>query len=282
MCQLLALSQCESSTARRDPRVSVEGGVDQPAIYSVENVRIRQLHQNEDIGYANVPRWSEAPMRQRGPVEPSSLNNELGPGAGCLTIGEILEKIPDVSKFSQLLTYSGLKKQLLDDPKVMTTLVVPRDEAFSVPLAEPNEYGANMSALIQNRPDVINSLIGAAVWKGLYPSSSLQSGMRIPTSNSIGGMGAPPLEVEIDRNRDDISIQAQGSTSTIIVKDIAACGPSVIHIVDTILLPFSFDDQPKDRLNPQNSVVQAGIDAQNKIAEDQVSNVDFNWREFFG
>jgi len=199
-----------------------------------------------------------------------------------LTIGEILEQIPDVSRFSKLLTYSGLKNQLLDDPKVMTTLIVPIDAAFSAPLgssAEPNEYGANMSVLIENRPDVINSLIGASVWKGLYPSSSLRSGMSIPTSNSIGGMGAPPLQVEIVRDRDDITIQAQGSNAKIISKDIAACGPSVIHIVDTILLPFSFDDAPQDRLNP---VLQAGLAAQDKIAEEQISNTDFNWRDFFG
>lgn len=279
ICQLLTVSCVAAS------RLVPDKTADWFASHSVENVRHRKLHQDDIAPYENLPRWSEGSRGEWGPVSPGFLVLDGSQTGGCLTIGEILEQIPDASRFFNLLTYSGLKNQLLDDPKVMATVIVPTDDAFAAPLgssAEPNEYGANMSVLIENRPDVISSLIGASIWKGLYPSSTLQSGTSIPTSNSIGGMGAPPLEVQIARDRDDISIEAQGSTAKIIARDIAGCGPSVIHIVDTILLPFSFDDQPKDRLNPQNPVVQAGLDAQSKLAEEQISNVDFNWRDFFG
>jgi len=42
------------------------------------------------------------------------------------------------------------------------------------------------------------------------------------------------------------ALQGIGSNATILQKDIAACGPSIIHIIDQILLPFTFDQAPKD------------------------------------
>lgn len=286
ICQLLALSSW--ATARKDLEGLADGGTNvllkTPAlVHSTTHTKLRHLQQEVDTPYGNLPRWSVGSRYEEGPVAPDSLGLTAGNQNKCLTIGEVLDLIPNASRFSQLLTYSGLKNVLLDDPKVMTTLIVPQDAAFFAPLPEPSEYGSNMSALIENRPDVINSLIGASVWKGLYPSTTLRSGVSIQTSNSIGGMGAPPLEVEIEKRQEDISIRAQGSTATIVAKDIAACGPSVIHIVDTILLPFSFDGQPQDRLDPQNSGgAQVDIDTQDKIAQEQIVNTDFNWRQFFG
>jgi hypothetical protein len=68
--------------------------------------------------------------------------------------------------------------------------------------------------------------------------------MQIPTSNTVDKVN--PLVVSIGK---DGVIEAQGSTAQILQKDIAACGPTVIHIVDNILLPFRFDDTPKDAVS---------------------------------
>jgi hypothetical protein len=86
--------------------------------------------------------------------------------------------------------------------------------------------------------------ISVAVWQGLWPSDSLGTGMQIPTSNTVDKVN--PLVVSIGK---DGVIEAQGSTAQILQKDIAACGPTVIHIVDNILLPFRFDDTPKDAVS---------------------------------
>lgn len=254
------------------------------------SIRLRNLRQQEkqQLGtnvYADLPKWALNGQYEEGPVSPRSLVLDESDSATCLTIGQVLEMIPDASRFLQLLAYSGMRTILLDDPKIMTTLIVPQDAAFAAPIPDSNEYGANMAALIENRPDVINSLIGASVWKGLYPSSSLsRSGVKIPTSNSLGGTEAPPLEVEIMLNGSEPVIQAQGSKANIVAKDIAACGPSVIHIVDNVLLPFSFDDQPKDRLTLDDTGggQQSNVDIQAAIAEEQIFNTGFNWRQFFG
>ena len=68
--------------------------------------------------------------------------------------------------------------------------------------------------------------------------------MQIPTSNTVDKVN--PLVVSIAK---DGVIEAQGSAARILQKDIAACGPTVIHIVDNILLPFRFDDSPKDAVS---------------------------------
>lgn len=44
-------------------------------------------------------------------------------------------------------------------------------------------------------------------------------------------------------------LQGRGDLWAIVLQaDIAACGPSVVHIIDQILLPFSFDQEPTDAI----------------------------------
>lgn len=80
-----------------------------------------------------------------------------------------------------------------------------------------------------------------AVWKGLWPSDTLGTGMLIPTSNTIDKEN--PLYIQIEGDR---ILKSQGSTAQVLQYDIVACGLSVIHIVDNFLIPFKFDDTPKD------------------------------------
>jgi hypothetical protein len=44
-------------------------------------------------------------------------------------------------------------------------------------------------------------------------------------------------------------LQGIGNSAAVLQADVAACGPSVIHIIDQILLPFSFDQGPTDAVS---------------------------------
>jgi len=150
-----------------------------------------------------------------------------------------------------LLRDAGYTKTLLNDRKVMSTLVLPVNAAFGAPL-EATAYGRNMSEVISERPDIVNSLVGVSVWKGLWTSDTFsRRGTAIPTSNKMGSEGAP-MTVEAFSGRGGLTVEAEGSEATVLVSDLAACGPSVVHIVDSFLLPFDWDDDARDRTQLDN------------------------------
>lgn len=223
----------------------------------------RHLQQYEGPDYSStVPLFNGGEGYIRGPVDPGVLEVP----EPCLTIGEVLDLIPDASIWKQVLIDAGMKIVLLNDPKVQTTLLVPINGAFFKPL-EDATYGADISELKNARPDIINSLVGASVLKGLYPSNALAPGEILPTSNTIDKVN--PLTLEVVGSPEGLRIQAQGSSAAIITQNIAACGPSVIHLIDTVLLPFRFDDEPRDAVTgthsgytPQNGVQPPPVEQQ--------------------
>ena len=79
--------------------------------------------------------------------------------------------------------------------------------------------------------------------QGLWPSSTLTSGTSLPTSNTIDKVN--PLTIDV---RGPTLLQGIGDSAVILQADIAACGPSVVHIIDQILLPFRFDQGPTDAI----------------------------------
>ena len=249
-----------------------------PAVLSFNdqsNIQSRTLQQVPTE--QQIATWVVGDRVTPGPVSPDvlqrvTLTNEPGEeymynSETCKSIGEVLDAIPETSRYRQLLLAAGMRNILMNDPKVQTTLLVPVDDAFATPLESPNEYGTNMNVLIQNRPDVINSLVGASVLQGIWPSSSLSPGIKIPTSNTIDKVN--PLYVEVI-GRQEPSIKSQGSVSNFIKSDIAACGPTVIHLVDSIVLPFSFNDG-----SPRDPILLTK-------PSDQNSNPPFSWTQLFG
>lgn len=55
-----------------------------------------------------------------------------------------------------------------------------------------------------------------------------------------------PPRVDAD-NRKIYDLHAEnGNTVEILVKDIVTCGPSIIHVVSDVLLPFQWDAEPLD------------------------------------
>jgi len=211
------------------------------------SVQSRDLKQYNGPDYSsNVPLFNGLEGSAKGPVDPGVLQVP----EPCLTIGEILELIPEASLWRQVLIDAGMKIVLLNDPKAQATLLVPINDAFYKPL-EDATYGSDMAQLINARPDIENPLVGATVLRGLYPSNALVPGEILSTSNTIDKVN--PLTLEVVRSPEAILIQAQGSSAVVVAQDIAACGPSVIHLVDTVLLPFRFDDKPRDAITGTHS-----------------------------
>ena len=79
--------------------------------------------------------------------------------------------------------------------------------------------------------------------QGLWPTAALSPGVTLPTSNTIDKVN--PLTIKVVG---PTQLQGIGNAANILQSDIAACGPSIIHIIDQILLPFTFDQAPIDAI----------------------------------
>jgi hypothetical protein len=100
-----------------------------------------------------------------------------------------------------------------------------------------------LQELIDNAPDARTPLAGYSVVRGLWPSSTLTSVTTLPTSNTIDKVN--PLTIKV---LGSTQLEGIGDDATILQADIAACGPSVVHIIDQILLPFTFTQGPTDAI----------------------------------
>lgn len=190
----------------------------------------------------SVPTYSSV-SQSSGPVSPATLSS-AAPAGQCQTVGQVLASIPEVLRWYQLLQNAGLDAVLLNYPKAQATVLVPINSAFDAQIdAMPLRPEHSMAELIQNAPDLVSPLAGYSVLKGLWPSSTLRAGAILPTSSTIDKVN--PLTIQALGQG---QLQGIGSSATILQADISACGPSVIHIIDQILLPFKFDQGATDAI----------------------------------
>ncbi|PRW55961.1 barwin-like endoglucanase [Chlorella sorokiniana] len=177
-----------------------------------------------------------------GPASPSQL---VDPGfeASCSTIGEVLGRIPEASNWTQLVNSAGLNI-LLQSKTAQVTLLVPINSALSAELdARPLRAERNLSELVLNAPEIVNPLVGYHVLPRLWPSFTLLPGTAINTSDTIDKVNR--LQVTA---LGPTALQGIGSSARILQGDLAACGPSVIHVVDQVLLPFTFNQSAIDAI----------------------------------
>lgn len=194
-----------------------------------------------------VPTLTRTEFYTQGPVQVDNVLASAPNDGSCMTIGEVLKSI-GATKWYDLLADAGFKTVLLDAKDVQTTLLVPVDESFFKPInAQPLRQEQTMDELTYYAPDIKRPLAGASILNGLWPSDSLGTSMRIPTSNSIG---MNQLHVIIGEDK-VLGTENGDNTANIVEADILACGPSIIHLTDNILLPFSFQDAPKDAITGQ-------------------------------
>jgi hypothetical protein len=202
----------------------------------------------------DIPRLVRTEWYTQGPISPANIL-ESAPtsvqSGDCLTIGETLLAI-GATKYYRLLQDAGLRTVILDPKDVQATLLVPVDESFFYDIdATPLREERSIDELIYYAPELKKPLAGATILKGLWASDSFGNGMRIPTSNSLGMNKLFAVVEELQEvgedNRRKKAIAAQnGNTVEIEVLDIVTCGPSIIHVVSDVLLPFGFDDEPID------------------------------------
>ncbi|KAL4534572.1 hypothetical protein Ndes2526A_g05460 [Nannochloris sp. 'desiccata'] len=192
----------------------------------------------------NLPTYSKI-SQTSGPVSPETLNDAApSDGGSCKSLKEILSSIPQVSQWLDLLISVGYESILLTDTDAQVTLLVPVNSAFSAGIdAQPLRDEETLQQLISNAPDVRTPLAGYSVVTGLWPSSTLTSGTSLPTANTIDKVNSLNIDV-----LGPTQLQGVGDSAIILQADIAACGPSVVHIIDQILLPFRFDQGPTDAI----------------------------------
>lgn len=202
----------------------------------------------------DIPRLVRTEWYTQGPISPANIL-ESAPtsvqNGDCLSIGETLLAI-GATKYYQMLQDAGLRTVTLDPRDVQATLLVPVDESFFYDInATPLREEQSIDELIYYAPELKKPLAGASILKGLWATDSLGNGMRIPTSNYLGMNQLFAFPEELDKvgedNRRLKGITAQnGNTVEIVVQDIVTCGPSIIHVVSDVVLPFGFDDEPID------------------------------------
>ena len=200
------------------------------------------------VPVTGVPTLERIEYYTQGPVDVENIMaSATSPNGTCMTIGQVLQSI-GATKWYSLLADSGFKTGILDDTTVQVTLLVPVNQAFFTPIdAEPLRQEKTMDELVYYAPEIKKPLAGTSILNGLWPSDSLGTSMRIPTSNSIG---MNQLHVIVGEDK-VLEAENGDSTADIVQKDILACGPSIIHLTDTILLPFSFQDAPRDAITGQ-------------------------------
>ena len=213
------------------------------------------------IPTTNVPYDTPQLMRTewytQGPISPANIM-ESAPynvqNGDCRSIGETLQAI-GATKYHQMLLDAGMRTVLLDPKDVQATLLVPVDESFFYELdASPLREERSVDELIYYAPELKRPLAGATILEGLWASDSFGNGMRIPTSNYLGMKQLYAIVKELDEvdenNRRKKAITAEnGNTVNFVMYDIVTCGPSIIHLVSDVILPFGFDDEPIDVTN---------------------------------
>lgn len=133
---------------------------------------------------------------------------------------------------------------LLDAPDAQATLLVPTNSALDAAIAGGSVRDADtLAALLNSAPDLANPLAAYHVVKGLWPSWTLAPGTRLPTSATLDKVNLLQLNVTAGP-----VIRGVGSSANVLQADLLACGPSVIHIIDQVLLPFNFDQASLDAI----------------------------------
>eukprot|EP01026_Neomeris_dumetosa_P069774 TRINITY_DN6911_c0_g3_i2.p5 TRINITY_DN6911_c0_g3~~TRINITY_DN6911_c0_g3_i2.p5 ORF type:complete len:102 (+),score=20.80 TRINITY_DN6911_c0_g3_i2:505-810(+) len=92
------------------------------------------------------------------------------------------------------------------------------------------------SAEVINNADYLNTVLAYHALDGVFMAEDLTPGKKLPTlvQNNRGRA----VRVSVGDSTRSVVIVGRGSSATILEEDIPACG-SIIHIVDTVLLPVA-------------------------------------------
>jgi uncharacterized surface protein with fasciclin (FAS1) repeats len=173
-----------------------------------------------------------------GPVDAAVLDAAAPPSA-CRTLGEVLAGVPDASRWLALLKGAGLTQTLLKSAGASGTILVPINSAFDASIdARPVRDEATLGELVANSPDLQLPLAGYHTVQGLWPAATLTAGAQLSTSNKIGQANPEFLKIVVSQDR---LLRGTGSSAEVLQADAASCGPTVVHFISQVLLPFSFE-----------------------------------------
>eukprot|EP01025_Chloroclados_australasicus_P032922 TRINITY_DN3344_c0_g1_i1.p1 TRINITY_DN3344_c0_g1~~TRINITY_DN3344_c0_g1_i1.p1 ORF type:complete len:789 (-),score=123.43 TRINITY_DN3344_c0_g1_i1:1094-3460(-) len=147
----------------------------------------------------------------------------------CQTLDEVLSSRPDLEALSETASSAGLD-DVLQDPNQRITFFAPNNDAFKNMM---ESLGVSSATVIQNM-SYLNAVLAYHALDEVYMSDDLVPGQSLPTL--VKSKNSSALELTVGNSKTDLVMIGQGSTATVIEADIPACG-SVIHIVDTVLLP---------------------------------------------
>ncbi|KAK9806176.1 hypothetical protein WJX72_004480 [[Myrmecia] bisecta] len=155
----------------------------------------------------------------------------------------------DIQTSYQFGSDRGLQNTLTD-PTLKLTMFAPINEAFSTPFPQGSLVAsANVSDLLLATPSSRDPIIGYSIVPTAFPSSALTPGRLLNTTNtvkasqtSLSGANIPLQLQVIPGASGGIGLEGVGSTADVIQADVPTCGPSVIHVINAVLLPFSPND----------------------------------------
>jgi len=153
-------------------------------------------------------------------------------------------------------TFGNVYGDYFGDKQLASTLLVPTDEAFAKYLA-----GMGMADSRQWMMQPSLQLIFDVLRYHLIPqvaafSSNLTDGQVLPTSLSVDGV-TKTISVRLENS--SVYFDGENSTAKVITADIQS-GKSVIHIIDTVLVPDVADGGQRRPMYPS---VAAAADANN-------------------
>ncbi|GAB4820958.1 hypothetical protein N2152v2_008004 [Parachlorella kessleri] len=236
--------------ASPSPSPTAEGSPAPPPV----NPCLQRLASEEPLGLQQV---QQDFVPEEGLPTLPDLPNSAGPAtpgdvaaaghittSNCSTALELLEAIPDAADWLNLMKHVGLES-LLNDPNSRNTLLVPTGLALNASInACPLRNESTLPELLLNAPELVNPLVGYHVLRGLWPTYTMVPGVMINSSDTIDKVNF--LQIQAGSSH---QLRGIGSTSNILQGNIVACGPTIIHILDTVLLPFTFNQGAIDAIS---------------------------------
>eukprot|EP01026_Neomeris_dumetosa_P042578 TRINITY_DN3553_c0_g1_i3.p1 TRINITY_DN3553_c0_g1~~TRINITY_DN3553_c0_g1_i3.p1 ORF type:complete len:330 (-),score=66.26 TRINITY_DN3553_c0_g1_i3:93-1082(-) len=131
--------------------------------------------------------------------------------------------------------------ETLSDAHLEATVFAPTNKAFN---AAAKALGITLDDLLQDKETLTKVLLYHVVPKKL-PASHLSDGLELET------LAGEDLTLKVKASRmNKISIKAIGSKADVLEADVTA-GQAVVHIIDTVLLPFELEGG-EDTMSPED------------------------------
>lgn len=150
------------------------------------------------------------------------MDMEMEMGMECTTtLLDAVAATPDLSTLGAAVDAAGLEGALSDVSTALTVLA-PTDDAFG-------DIDADTLTDLLGKPEELAQILTLHVIEGAVFAGDLTDGMVVPTLS--GG------ELTVSVTDDGITFTSEGGVvSTVVMADIDVCS-SVVHVIDSVLLP---------------------------------------------